>query len=148
MDKNLSKVEKGQKLERFVDYVADINSAHFNCENLTAMKCVSKDKKILQTTASDFYKDARKYMEDVIPSAKLTFDEIKNVSSKTFNDVVNKITQLRTNGRELLCIGGTAALAAFLSIIPKIYQLSKKNPALNGLSDNNKTEVQNANTNR
>ena len=78
-------------------------------------------------------------MEDIIPSAKHSFDELvskgKNITSELFNDTINKLTEVREHGRRLLCLGGTAALAAFLSIIPKIYQLSKKNPALNGIED-------------
>ncbi len=123
-------------LQHFNDLIAKINAAHFNRENATAICAKLGDKKVA-TTASDLYLDARRYMEDVIPSAKLSFEEMsskgKSVTTEMYEKVIDGITKVRENGRKLLCIGGSAALALFLTTIPKIYQLSKKNPALNGI---------------
>ena len=135
----MNKAAGGKNLAAFENLVADINAAHFNRECSLA---VSADK--ISTSAGDLYLDARKYMEDVIPSAKLSFDDAvkkgTDITRSVYDSVIDKITQVRQNGRELLCLGGTAALAAFLSIIPKIYQLSKKNPALNGMENNEEAQ--------
>jgi len=121
------------KEDKFVELVSDINVSFFKKENTYGTRLAS---------ASDIFDSARKYMEDVIHSTKLSVAELPNkgLNSTKFeiDSIIKKLTQIRKNGRELLCIGGTAALAAFLSIIPKIYQLSNKNPALIGLEDNKK----------
>lgn len=129
---------------KFKNLIADINSSHFNKKNTFGIDIILPDK-THSTTAGDLFDDARKYMEDMIPSAKLTLNELaqkgKEVTTDAINTVVDKLTDIREKGRRLLCLGGTGALAGFLSIIPKIYQRSKTNPALNGLVQENGKEV-------
>ncbi len=125
LGKKLSKDDIKARRQSFKKLVSNINAAFFKKENTYD---------VAGNHAEDLFDYARKYMEDVVHSAKLSVDEVaqtgKNVDT---NSIIDKIAQIRHNGRELLCLGGTAALAAFLSIIPKIYQLSKKNPAVIGL---------------
>ena len=133
-----AKQEKSRILSNFTDLIANINAAHFKTDSSFGLSMANGNNTI-KTTAEDLFLDARKYMEDVIPSAKLTFADIiakgEQITKNSFENVIERITKVRHNGRELLCLGGTAALAAFLCIIPKLYQLSKKNPALNGLEE-------------
>ena len=121
---------------KFADLISDINAAYFNKKNTYAVDILLKDKQH-GTSAVDLFDDARKYMQDVIPSVKMTVSEaIENgtsVAKEFVESAIDKITKIRENGRRVLCLGGSAALAGFLSIIPKIYQRSKTNPALNGL---------------
>ena len=133
--------QKGKDLKKtsadFTELVSKINASLFpERKNTFAVDILLDDKKF-GTSASDLFEDARKYMQDVIPSVKLTIDDaVKNGKEATIDLIkssIEKITNVRANGRKLMCIGGTAALAAFLSIIPKIYQRSKANPALAGL---------------
>ncbi|MCQ2958431.1 MAG: hypothetical protein MJ180_05995 [Candidatus Gastranaerophilales bacterium] len=136
------------RIDKFNDLIANINATFFDHakrENTFAIPFsvrvrTSKDVKEYGTVARDLYEFARKYMEDVIPSTKLSIEKLTTKNASAVENIIRKLTEIRLNGRELLCIGGTAALAAFLSIIPRIYQLSKKNPALNGLEEN-KQEV-------
>ncbi len=121
---------------KFADLIADINASFFNKKHTEAVDIILPNK-TAGTTAGDLFEDARKYMQDVIPSTKLSLNELVGkggeIAKDAIDTTVDKITKIRENGRKVLCLGGTAALAAFLSIIPKIYQRSKTNPALNGL---------------
>ncbi|MCR4881224.1 MAG: hypothetical protein K6A44_04650 [bacterium] len=126
-------------ISAFEDLIANINTSYFGSREYTLGLSTGKGKDAVHTTARDLYLDARKYMEDVIPSARLSFDAIKakgtEITKEIFENTVASITKIRENGRRLLCLGGSAALAGFLCMIPKIYQLSKKNPALNGMEN-------------
>lgn len=137
--KKVSKKDNKAAIGAFEDLIARINTSYFGSKENTLALSLGKGKDAINTTASDLYLDARKYMEDVIPSAKLSFDSLKakgtEITQNVYENTVNGITKIRENGRKLLCLGGSAALAGFLSIIPKIYQISKKNPALNGIDD-------------
>ena len=137
--KNLTKKEKNAALGKFEDLIANINASYFGAKEHTLALSTGSEKDAIKTTASNLFLDARKYMQDVIPSAKLSFDELAakgtEITQSVYENTINGITKIRENGRKLLCLGGSAALAGFLSIIPKIYQLSKKNPALNGIED-------------
>lgn len=138
LDTKLKIKDKGLAIKGFEELIANINTSHFARENTLAIS-VGKEKDAIHTTARDLFLDARKYMEDVIPSAKATFDDLfakgKELSKNLFDETITKITDVRRNGRKLLCLGGSAALAGFLCVIPKLYQLSKKNPALNGIEN-------------
>ena len=135
----MSRKDSKAALGAFEDLIANINSSYFGSKEYTLGLSTGKGKEAIHTTAKDLYLDARKYMEDIIPSAKLSFDAIKakgtEITKEVFENTVSALTKVRENGRRLLCLGGTAALTCFLCIIPKIYQLSKKNPALNGLEE-------------
>ena len=135
----MSKKDSKAAISKFEDLIANINTSYFGTKEYSLALSAGKGKEAVHTTATDLYLDARKYMEDVIPSAKLSFDDLKakgtEITQKVFDDTIGAITKIRENGRKLLCVGGSAALAGFLCIIPKIYQLSKKNPALNGIVD-------------
>ena len=138
----MSKKDSKAAIEAFEDLVANINTSYFGTKEYSLGMSTGKGADALHTTARDLYLDARKYMEDVIPSAKLSFDSIKakgtEITKEVFDNTIASITRIRENGRRLLCLGGSAALAGFLSIMPKIYQLSKKNPALNGIDGSDK----------
>lgn len=138
--KKLSNKDSKAAIGAFEDLVARINTSYFGKKEHTLALSAKNGSEVINTTASDLFLDARKYMEDVIPSAKLTFDELASkgtaITQSVYENTINGITKIRENGRKLLCLGGSAALAGFLSIIPKIYQISKKNPALNGIEDN------------
>ena len=133
--KKMKGKEKAAAINKFEDLIANINASYFGSKDYSLALGNGK----VSTTAKNLFLDARKYMEDVIPSAKLTFEDLASKGNKltntVFENTIDAITKVRENGRKLLCIGGSAALAGFLSIIPKIYQLSKKNPALNGLEN-------------
>ena len=131
--------EKAAALNKFEDLIANINTSYFGSRDYSLALSTGTGEKAIKTTAKNLYLDARKYMEDVIPSAKLTFEDLvskgSEITKEVYENTIGAITKVRENGRKLLCIGGSAALAGFLSIIPKIYQLSKKNPALNGIEN-------------
>ena len=121
----------------FTETISTLNASLFpKKKNTLGVDVILGDKKF-GTSAADLFEDARKYMQDVVPSVKLTIDDaIKSGKEATIDiakDAIKKITDIRANGRRLMCISGVTALAAFLTIIPKIYQRSKTNPALAGL---------------
>ena len=119
---------------KFVDLISDINTTHFNKKNTFGVDFIIEgQKKTHVSSAGDLFDDLRKYMQDFIPSTKLTIEETAAKTGDEVKNIIDKIAEIRRNGRKLLTLGGTAALAGFLSIIPIIYQRSKTNPALNGL---------------
>ena len=121
----------------FTETISTLNASLFpKKKNTLGVDVILGDKKF-GTSAADLFEDARKYMQDVVPSVKLTIDDAiksgKEATQDIAKDAIKKITDIRANGRRLMCISGVTALAAFLTIIPKIYQRSKTNPALAGL---------------
>ena len=138
--------EDAKRIGKFKDLIANIHSAFFTQSNREytfgiPFKFTPRGKNEVVKSAldaRDLYEYARKYMEDVIPSVKLSVNELTDKGESAVKDVVKKIMNTRLNCRELLCVGGTLALAGFLCLMPKIYQLSKKNPALNGLEGDKK----------
>lgn len=144
---SLGKEGKDLKKARgsFVELIAKINASLFpNRKNTLGIE-IPAGTKTHVSSAVDLFDDTRKYVSDVIPSVKLTIEDAIKNSKETIENVVkdsiDKISQVRINGRKLLCIGGTTALAAFLSIIPIIYQRSKSNPALAGLVKDDQKEA-------
>ncbi len=139
-----SKSDLKKSATEFSDVIADINTTYFNGKKNTHSIDIVFDNKTYQTSATDLFEDARKYMQDIIPSTKLSLNELADKSAESIksnvNNIIDQLTEYREKGRRLLCVGGTAALAAFLSIIPKIYQRSKTNPALNGLLNESSKE--------
>ena len=133
--------ENSKRIGKFKELIANIHSSFFTLakrENTYGIpfKYVPRGKQDAvesSLVARDLYEYARKYMEDVIPSVKLSVNELTDKSESAVKNVIKKIMDVRLNSRELLCVAGTLALASFLCLMPKIYQLSRKNPALNGL---------------
>ncbi len=129
--------KKGKDLKQakalFTDLISDINTTHFNSKNTFGVDIILDGKKMHTSSAGDLFDDIRKYMQDVIPSTKASIAE--NTSAEEVNTIIDKLTKIRENGRKLLTLVGTVSLAGFLSIIPKIYQRSKTNPALDGLQN-------------
>ena len=82
---------------------------------------------------------------DVIPSGSIALDYALGIGGYPRGRII-EIYGPESSGKttvslhiiaEAQKLGGTAALAGFLSIIPLIYQRSKTNPALDGLVKKN-----------
>ena len=133
---------KAQKTKgKFCDLIADINSTYFKKVNTESIDVILPDK-TASSVAGNMFDDARKFMTDVIPSCKVTISDMaekgKQITSETINSTIEGFNALRRNGRKVMCTVGAVLLSSFLSIIPKIYQITKTNPALEGISEGGK----------
>ena len=133
---------KSQKTKgKFCDLIADINSTYFKKVNTESIDVILPDK-TASTVAGNMFDDARKFMTDIIPSCKITISDMaekgKQISAEVINSTIDGFNALRKNGRKFMCVIGAILLSSFLSIIPKIYQITKTNPALEGISEGGK----------
>ena len=133
---------KTQKAKgKFCDLVADINANYFKKVNTDHIDVILPEK-TASSVAGNMFDDARKFMTDIIPSCKTTISDIaekgKEISNETINSTIDGFNNLRKNGRKVMCTVGAVLLSSFLSIIPKIYQITKTNPALEGISEEGK----------
>ena len=136
--------EKTQKTKgKFCDLIADINATYFKKVNTESIEVITPDK-VSSAAAGNMFDDIRKFMTDVIPSCKNTVSEMaqkgKEVTSEAINSTIEGFDTLRKNGRKFMCVVGAILLSSFLSIIPKIYQITKTNPALDGIADGGKKQ--------
>ncbi len=126
---------------KFCDLIADINSTYFKKVNTESIDVILPDK-TASTVAGNMFDDARKFMTDIIPSCKITISDMaekgKQISAEVINSTIEGFNTLRKNGRKFMCVVGAILLSSFLSIIPKIYQITKTNPALEGISEGGK----------
>ncbi len=134
--------DKSQKTKgKFCDLIADINATYFKKVNTENIDVILPDK-TTSAIAGNMFDDAKKFMTDIIPSCKATISEItkkgKEISTDVINSTIDGFNTLRKNGRKTMCLVGGILLSSFLSIIPKIYQITKTNPALEGIGEGSK----------
>lgn len=89
------------------------------------------------------------YMNSLFDDAYNTLTkQSKKSNNKTIEQIVNKFKINRSNLRFASNILTTLAIGAFCAYIPKLYTLSDKNPALDGLIDENmRAKLKEANNN-
>ncbi|MDD3594383.1 MAG: hypothetical protein PHX18_07130 [Candidatus Gastranaerophilales bacterium] len=129
----ITKQRRKELTGEFSNLISDINSRYTNSLNTRAIPFVNGKGKDCAMLAGDLFEDIQKYAQDIIPTAKLTASELTEKSPDAIKASIDQISKMRENGRRFLTTLNILSLAGVLSLLPKIYQRAKSNPALEGL---------------
>ncbi|MDD3238467.1 MAG: hypothetical protein PHV37_10290 [Candidatus Gastranaerophilales bacterium] len=89
----------------------------------------------IATTFKKMVSHIADYSDDAIKQTQKNFTKAPENFVETVGKFVDKFNVKRINTRFGVNIGMMAAVMGFLSIIPKLYNISKDNPALRGLEE-------------
>jgi len=102
---------------------------------------ISTDGKKVGKAFNRLVDDMRNFVEDAVETVSKRAQ--KGIESDVnLSKYFKKFTNLRAGSRVLTNFSMLAGIVAFCSIIPKIYQLSEKNPGLNGIEGDAKSNSQ------